>query len=131
MKKFSFIITLIFIALTIIIETVNYLIIQNPETIKWLRISNIFYFILTLILFFITSFGIKAHNNKIFVKTLGTSMILRLLFTLSFIAIALIISDIGKMQFVIGNILLYFIYMAFEIKFLAFNLRLDSETRQR
>ncbi|MCO6494607.1 MAG: hypothetical protein J5I91_02870 [Bacteroidetes bacterium] len=129
MKRFILLLTLLLLILLGVSKLTENLI-NNEITLKWIIISNLFYYFLTIILFSISLIGVQSKNNKIFVKTLGTGIILRLLFTLSFIAISLILNDIERIPFIIANILLYFIYMAFEIKFLAFNLRHDSEQGQ-
>ncbi|MCZ2131022.1 MAG: hypothetical protein LC109_12270 [Bacteroidia bacterium] len=130
MKQFFIILTLLFFAFSGIVKLVETYIHIDKTTYDWIFLSNLYYFFLTLLLFIISQIGLKSKNHKIFIKTLGVSIILRLLFTLTFISIALIINNLDRIQFITANILLYFIYMAFEIKFLAFNLRHDSAQGQ-
>lgn len=129
MKKFILYLTLIGFLLAGLTEIFGMKILDKDSA-TWIHYTNLYYFLLTLILFSISSVGFKSKSHKVFVKIVGMNMFLRMIFSLGFIVIVFIYSDLNIMHYVVANILLYFIYMAFEIKFLVPNLRPDSETRK-
>lgn len=129
MKSFSIYLISLFALSTALIEVV----IQLTETIHlrpWMHYTNIFYALLTLILYTVSSIGMRTKNHSIFVKTVGISTFLRLIFSVVFLFTALIFSGLEAKQYIIGYIILYFIYMVFEIKLLVPNLRPDSAHTQ-
>lgn len=89
--------------------------------------ANIFLASLTFILFKLGKLGIKAKQHGTFIKVVMGSTFIRLLFSGGYLFIYLIINNVDIKYFVISYILLYFLYMSFEIILLLSNLRPDSE----
>ena len=89
--------------------------------------ANLFLASLTFILFKLGKLGIKAKQHGTFIKVVMGSTFIRLLFSGGYLFIYLIINKVDIRYFVISYILLYFLYMSFEIILLLSNLRPDSE----
>jgi hypothetical protein len=127
MKKFFLQLLLLAVIFAFLIILTEMFSLTNFETMIKIQITNIFYFLLAFLLFLLSSVGFKRDNPKLFVKIVSMNMFIRLFSSVIFISIILIFSDIDLLSYVVANIILYFIYMAFEIKYLLPNLRPDSE----
>jgi hypothetical protein len=72
----------------------------------------------------------KSKSHQVFVKVVGVSAFLRIILSLLILVIIFIISEINIKEYVIGFIILYFVYMVFENILFVPKLRPDLERTQ-
>jgi hypothetical protein len=129
MRKFLISLFSLATGISLLLYFLGPIILSSSLEIQWIQWTNIFYASIGLLLFLISSLGFKKTDTGLFVKILGLNTFLRLLFSLGFTVIVLITNDLKTLSYVSANIILYFTYLAFEIRFLLTNLRPDSKER--
>lgn len=129
MRTFIITLLLLVVIISLIILFISPYLFENDKEVLWVHITHWFYATISLFLFLLSSVGFKKSDSALFVKILGLNTFLRLLFSLGFTVILLITNDLKTLSYISANILLYFTYLAFEIRFLLTNLRPDSKER--
>jgi hypothetical protein len=125
LRKFEIkLLLLLFLLITVSFGVTNY---TQKISFNSLLFANLFLAALTFILFKLGKLGIQAKQHGTFIKVVMGSTFIRLLFSGGYLFIYLLVNNIDVKYFVISYILLYFLYMSFEIIHLLSNLRPDSE----
>ena len=85
-----------------------------------------YFFVLTIVVYFISLSGLKKENKTFLTRTYGA---MGLRFVFSFFPLLIYIIFIPKMQlsFVLAYMLIYFFFSVFEVLILTVNFRPDSE----
>lgn len=112
--------------ITVIVGIILAVTYQFREFSNWLWIALVFNALLAVASNLLASLFLKRGHSS-FVNGYFLTMLFRLLMSLFFIVIYLLMSTLIDKFEVVLFILLYFIYTAFEIKFILANLRAHSE----
>jgi cobalamin biosynthesis protein CobD/CbiB len=99
------------------------------ENLGWYIVAPVFLGLVNYLAFRIVKNTITNHPKR-FVGMYMGSVFVRMLFSLFFIVIFLIISQKGKLPWVLAFILNYFIFTLFEIKIILANLRPENKELQ-
>jgi hypothetical protein len=129
MKKYILSVSLLYVVITVIILLLSQSIIRTDMG-MWYFITNTIYCLLSILLHFLLRIGMKSKSHQVFVKVVGVSAFLRIILSLLILVIIFIISEINIKEYVIGFIILYFVYMVFENILFVPKLRPDLERTQ-
>jgi hypothetical protein len=129
MKKYILSVSLLYVVITVIILLLSQSIIRTDMG-MWYFITNTIYCLLSILLHFLLRIGMKSKSHQVFVKVVGVSAFLRIILSLLILVIIFIISEINNKEYVIGFIILYFVYMVFENILFVPKLRPDLERTQ-
>jgi hypothetical protein len=86
----------------------------------------LYYFLLSLVTGLITQSGMQK-NNKTFITRTYSAIGIRFIFSIFPLFIYLLFSHSREVPFMVGYILLYFLFTSFEIYFLVITLRPNSK----
>jgi hypothetical protein len=129
MKKYILSVSLLYAVISLIILWLSQSTISSQMG-MWYIITNTIYCLLSILLHFLLRIGMKSKSHQVFVKVVGVSAFLRIILSLLILVMIFIISEINIKQYVIGFIILYFVYMVFENILFVPKLRPDLERTQ-
>lgn len=116
--------------LTIVVAVLTYTVVFNfleVEEKAWYWGAIGYYYVLGLLIGRITQKSASASNAAFFRGTLGATG-MRMIFTLLFLTIYLIVSDIKAVPFIVFYLILYLLYTIFEIYQLVSKLRAEKQS---
>lgn len=108
-------------ALWLLRENTNW---YHPES--PLLLAVLFFALLSWGIYRLSIMALKASNKTFTTVVLG-SMLIRMFFSIFFIAISFIITELKDKAFIISFLLLYLIFSMFEIFHLVFKLRAEKQ----
>jgi hypothetical protein len=121
--KLSFPVKLLLLSISIAVLvklTLTYLPNYNPGTFVWYAL--IFFTLLTYVIYMIASMGVN-RGNKTFIYTAFGTMIIRLLASVFFIIIYLLVNQEKNLSFIVSFLSFYLFFTIFEIYHLVRKLR--------
>lgn len=124
--KFIAYLTLITLGVSVFTYAVLFNFIEVEEK-GWYWGAIIYYYVLGLIIGRITQKSATASNSTFFRGTLGATGI-RMILTLLFLTIYLVISDIKAVPFIVFYLILYLLYTIFEMYQLVSKLRAEKQS---
>ncbi len=124
----KFILRLLLLSLGVAVLDILYFYFSNETEQSWYWFSLLFYILLGLIIGQSSHKAVQKKSNSDFYLGIMTGTGLRMLFSIIFIAMYLVISDIKSNVFVVYYLFLYLLFTIFEIYHLVHKLRTEKNS---
>jgi hypothetical protein len=125
----KFIVKLVQLTVVLIVATGGFLYFFKPGEDLWFWGTLAFFFIVGIIIGLKTQKAVTSESNSRFFAGVMGGIGIRMLLSILFLAIYLIVSDIKSNEYVVYYLILYLFFTIFEIYQLVHKLRAEKQTK--